>query len=127
MKDMFGMIHNGKFKLGQRVRKIKGSCWTGKVVGFYSSSITPFGYCVESETEVGSVQIYPEPALELAPDPVTGTEMQQMFLSALEERLENIAIMISVDPDGNRATDLGLISMVENEIKILIESIRKRL
>lgn len=53
-----------KFKLGDRVTKTKGSNWTGLVVGFYSTKLTPIGYCVESETERGSVQIYPENALE---------------------------------------------------------------
>jgi len=51
------------FKLGDRVTKSKGSKWTGKVVGFYSTNLTPEGYAVESETEVGSVQIYPVAAL----------------------------------------------------------------
>jgi Lar family restriction alleviation protein len=52
-----------KFKLGDRVTKIKGSSWTGHVVGFYSTALTPIGYAVESENEPGSVQIYPESAL----------------------------------------------------------------
>tara|TARA_R110000772_G_scaffold16535_5_gene46820 strand:- start:1088 stop:1276 length:189 start_codon:yes stop_codon:yes gene_type:complete len=52
-----------KFQLGDRVTKIKGANWTGKVVGFYSTTLTPVGYAVESETEKGSVQIYPEAAL----------------------------------------------------------------
>jgi len=54
-----------KFKLGDRVRKIgnKGQ-WHGHVVGFYSASCTPIGYAIESELETGSVQIYPESALE---------------------------------------------------------------
>jgi len=52
-----------KYKLGDRVTKTKGSNWTGLVVGFYSTSLTPIGYAVESETERGSVQIYPESAL----------------------------------------------------------------
>jgi hypothetical protein len=56
-----------KFKLGDRVRKIRGSSWNGVVVGFYSTELTPIGYCVESEREKGSVQIYPEGALESAP------------------------------------------------------------
>ena len=54
------------FKLGTRVTKTKGSSWTGLVVGFYSTAMTPIGYAVESETERGSVQIYPEAALRLA-------------------------------------------------------------
>jgi len=53
-----------KFQIGERVTKIKGSKWTGKVVGFYSTDLTPVGYAVESETETGSVQIYPEAALQ---------------------------------------------------------------
>lgn len=52
-----------KFKLGDRVTKVKGSMWTGFVVGFYSTDLTPVGYCVESDRELGSVQIYPEAAL----------------------------------------------------------------
>ena len=52
-----------KFSLGDRVSKTKGSSWTGLVVGFYSTSLTPIGYAVESENEPGSVQIYPESAL----------------------------------------------------------------
>ncbi|KUR71157.1 hypothetical protein AQZ52_10825 [Novosphingobium fuchskuhlense] len=52
-----------KFTLGQRVTKIKGSKWTGRVVGFYSTNLTPVGYAIESENEPGSVQIYPEAAI----------------------------------------------------------------
>lgn len=55
------------YEQGQRVRKTKGSSWRGCIVGFYSSSITDVGYAVESENEPGSVQIYPESALELVP------------------------------------------------------------
>lgn len=58
--------HSGKFQLNDRVTKIKGSSWTGRVVGFYSTKLTPVGYVVESELEKGSVQIYPEAALTLA-------------------------------------------------------------
>ncbi len=41
--------------------------WTGLVVGFYSTSLTPIGYAIESENEPGSVQIYPESALKPPP------------------------------------------------------------
>lgn len=54
-----------RFRIGDRVRKTKGSRWQGVVVGTYSTSLTPEGYAVESETEHGSVQIYPVSALEL--------------------------------------------------------------
>lgn len=53
----------GKFKRGDRVTKISGSSWTGRVVGTYSTTLTPEGYAVESENEPGSVQIYPAAAL----------------------------------------------------------------
>lgn len=54
-----------KFKIGDRVSKVKGSQWQGKVVGTYSTELTPEGYAVESEEHLGSVQIYPAQALEL--------------------------------------------------------------
>lgn len=53
-----------KYPLGTLVQKTKGSSWRGKVVGFYSTELTPIGYAVESIYEPGSVQIYPESALE---------------------------------------------------------------
>lgn len=59
----------GKFQLGNRVTKTKGSSWTGRVVGTYSTSLTPEGYAVESENEPGSVQIYPASALAPLPTP----------------------------------------------------------
>ena len=58
--------HHWKWGLDRRLRKKKGSSWTGRVVGFYSTRLTPIGYAIESETETGSVQIYPESALEEA-------------------------------------------------------------
>lgn len=58
------MFENTKYKLGDKVQKTKGSQWHGTVVGFYSTELTPIGYAVESEFEKGSVQIYPEIALQ---------------------------------------------------------------
>lgn len=52
-----------KYELGDVVKKKSGSSWTGKVVGFYSTDLTPEGYAVESMHETGSVQIYPVKAL----------------------------------------------------------------
>ena len=54
-----------KFIVGMLVQKIKGSQWRGRIVGTYSTSLTPEGYCVESVFESGSVQIYPASALEI--------------------------------------------------------------
>lgn len=57
-------VRDCRFELGQHVRKKSGSSWQGRIVGFYSTTLTPIGYAVESEREPGSVQIYPESALE---------------------------------------------------------------
>ena len=54
------------FGMGDKVRKVRGSQWRGRVVGWYSTDLTPEGYAVESDTEHGSVQIYPASALERA-------------------------------------------------------------
>lgn len=59
-----GIAVKGQFVLGDLVRKKSGGWWHGRVVGFYSTELTPVGYCVESYYERGSVQIYPEKALE---------------------------------------------------------------
>ncbi|MBG9389886.1 trimethoprim-resistant dihydrofolate reductase DfrB [Caenimonas aquaedulcis] len=52
------------FGLGDHVRKKSGAAWQGRVVGWYSTTLTPEGYAVESEAHPGSVQIYPVGALE---------------------------------------------------------------
>ena len=59
---------NGAHDINDRVRKTWGSSWQGRIVGFYCTSLTPIGYAVESERERGSVQIYPESALERLPN-----------------------------------------------------------
>lgn len=58
-------MKKGWYALGTRMRKKSGSSWQGKVVGYYSTELTPEGYCIESEREPGSVQIYPVTALEV--------------------------------------------------------------
>lgn len=58
-------MKKGWYALGTRMRKKSGSSWQGKVVGYYSTELTPEGYCIESEREPGSVQIYPVAALEV--------------------------------------------------------------
>lgn len=60
------MVDKPAFKMGDYVEKISGSSWRGRVVGTYSTDLTPEGYAVESDTEKGSVQIYPAKALRLA-------------------------------------------------------------
>jgi dihydrofolate reductase (trimethoprim resistance protein) len=51
------------FQLGDLVEKRRGSSWHGRIVGWYSTDLTPEGYAVESDHEPGSVQIYPAAAL----------------------------------------------------------------
>ena len=58
----------GAWVIGTRLRKKSGSSWQGRVVGYYSTSLTRVGYCIESEREPGSVQIYPASALEVVPE-----------------------------------------------------------
>lgn len=62
---MMKVDFNTFLPLGMRVMKIKGSEWQGRIVGYYSTKLTPEGYCVESEREKGSVQIYPRKALRV--------------------------------------------------------------
>lgn len=52
------------FKLGDQVRKTRGSEWFGTVVGFYTTEQTPEGYCIESGAHKNTVQLYPLAALE---------------------------------------------------------------
>ncbi|KAB2929856.1 MAG: DfrB family trimethoprim-resistant dihydrofolate reductase [Candidatus Contendobacter sp.] len=51
------------FRHGDYVQKHSGSSWRGKVVGWYTTTLTHEGYAVESICEPGSVQIYPAAAL----------------------------------------------------------------
>lgn len=60
----FALPFRATFGLGDRVRKKSGAAWQGQVVGWYSTTLTPEGYAVESESHPGSVQIYPVAALE---------------------------------------------------------------
>ena len=57
------------FALGDLVEKKRGSSWHGRIVGWYSTSLTPEGYAVESDRESGSVQIYPAAALQHVQEP----------------------------------------------------------
>jgi len=55
---------NARWPIGAKVRKKRGSSWRGTVVGYYSTRNTPIGYCVDSAFEPGSVQVWPDAALE---------------------------------------------------------------
>jgi hypothetical protein len=49
--------------MGSRWRKLSGSQWQGRVVGYYTTKLTGEGVAIESELHEGSVQIYPLKAL----------------------------------------------------------------
>lgn len=53
-----------RWGLGAKLGKKRGSSWRGTVCGFYSTPHTPEGYCIASEFEPGSVQVWPAAALE---------------------------------------------------------------
>lgn len=69
-KKIASALSIGKFNIGDLVRKVRGSKWRGKICGFYSTSLTAFGYAVESSKEPGNVQVYPVAALETDEPPV---------------------------------------------------------
>lgn len=68
--DPFGwpVLIDPTYKHGETVKKKSGALWRGKIVGWYSTDLTPEGYAVESIFEPGSVQIYPAHALERLED-----------------------------------------------------------
>ncbi|MBH0112690.1 hypothetical protein I5E68_06965 [Novosphingobium sp. YJ-S2-02] len=59
-----GQPEGARWGMGDLVQKKRNSKWRGKVVGFYQTEATPIGYAVESALEEGSVQVWPEAALE---------------------------------------------------------------
>lgn len=68
--ELFGEINSAsRFSLGDQVQKKSGANWYGAIVGFYSTTLTPEGYCVESDCHPGSVKIYPAAALCHTPSP----------------------------------------------------------
>lgn len=72
-----------KFRMGDRVRKKTGSSWEGRIVGFYSTTLTAVGYAVESSAHPGSVQIYPEAALELVEESKNAGELPRTTVHRL--------------------------------------------
>jgi hypothetical protein len=52
------------FQFGEAVQKKGRASWRGTVVGWYRTELTELGFAVESLFEPGSVQIYPQTALE---------------------------------------------------------------
>lgn len=63
--EEFARASPSTFRIGDLVKKVSGSAWQGRIVGTYSTALTPEGYAVESASHPGSVQIYPAKALTL--------------------------------------------------------------
>mgnify|MGYP003527232192 CR=1 FL=1 len=57
--------HGWKYRFGNSLQKTKGAEWHGTVCGIYFTELTKEGYAVNSTRETGSVQVYPEHALEI--------------------------------------------------------------
>lgn len=87
-----------KYKLGDELRKIRGSQWKGRVVGFYSTKLTPIGYAIESKYEKGSVQIYPETALEYDKDIIalSDVELATICKFCRDRQIEDIESVIDI-------------------------------
>lgn len=103
-----------KFSIGDRVEKKSGAKWRGKVVGFYSTNLTPTGYNVESENETGSVQIYPEQALSPAPASKGPTEAERIA-NAIQAKFPPCVASDSadgVDIDGQMYPSAEIIAFV---------------
>ncbi|MBO9102394.1 MULTISPECIES: DfrB family trimethoprim-resistant dihydrofolate reductase [Rhizobium] len=56
---------DAKFQMGDYAAKKGRASWRGKIVGWYRTDLTNLGYAIESYFEPGSVQIYPETAIEM--------------------------------------------------------------
>ncbi len=98
--EMPQWIDGWRFELNQRVRKRKGSQWQGRVVGFYMTHLTTRGYAIESETHFGSVQIYPEAALE----PVAAAALKEGGIVAVSATVHPTATICVGASVGDRAT-----------------------
>lgn len=88
--------------LGTRVRKKSGSRWQGKVVGYYSTELTPQGVCIESENEPGSVQIYPIRAVEVL-EGATPHPDEQELQDILSEAMSDVHDMDTTTTDFAKA------------------------
>ncbi len=81
------MVDKPKFAIGDHVEKVSGSSWRGRIVGTYATDLTPEGYAVESDTETGSVQIYPAKALRLA-TPANGEQVERVARALADRFIE---------------------------------------
>lgn len=105
------------FKRGDHVHKRSGARWQGKVVGYYSTTLTPEGYAVESDTESGSVQIYPAKALaKVQPtcltDPAEVARMEK--IKGLENTIENLKQKL-------KTADAVVLDISDEDLKVMLK------
>lgn len=100
-----------KFQHGDRVTKIRGSSWTGIVVGFYSTKLTPDGVCVESENETGSVQIYPASALMLKP--MMTLEQRERTMQELADQAQELKMGYEKEQEREFGEGLSAFSLLK--------------
>lgn len=98
-----------RWPIGTLVEKIKGASWRGQVVGYYTTSLTPEGYCVESEREPGSVQIYPRAALTQPAE--SGAEaLSGLAVASERERAILLANTVLDRANGDPDDDLAVLA-----------------
>ncbi|RAS10812.1 hypothetical protein [Ensifer adhaerens] len=62
------------FQMGDYAAKKGRASWRGKIVGWYRTDLTSLGYAIDFEP--GSVQIYPETAIEAWVPPKAESELE---------------------------------------------------
>lgn len=108
-----------KFKLGDKVKKIKGSEWKGIVVGTYSTTLTPEGYAVESSTEKGSVQIYPAAALQLQSQVILYEKEKEEFFSTVQDAKAYLELKYDINLI-ERRVEGNVTLLLDDEFDVLI-------
>ena len=106
---------SGRFKIGDHVFKVKGSQWSGRIVGWYSTDLTPIGWAVESFIERDSVQIYPDAALELIDEAAPATAPDSQEVKQIAEALRRIGMTLIRTGTGFKVMALGTITAQEDK------------
>ena len=109
-----------KFKLGDKVKKIKGSEWKGIVVGTYSTTLTPEGYAVESSTEKGSVQIYPAAALQLQSQVILYEKEKEEFFYTVQDAKAYLELKYDINLI-ERRVEGNVTLLLDDEFEVLID------
>lgn len=118
-------VVEAKFQMGDKVTKISGSNWTGRVVGTYSTALTPEGYAVESAFEKGSVQIYPAKALRHFYSEAARKAALQSRPSPDSEVVEAVKAIDRAEMVTGRGDPEGAVSITAHGWEIVFEAFDK--